>query len=269
MQLKIELLISIVNYHKSERVKQSVLVLSKVLSCIDYRVVIVDNSSCDSELRALSTICSKKVEVLSYDENLGYTKATNLSLQLGDFDPAYILILNPDVILSDTFNINELFSKLNEDSAVGLIGVKQINDDGSFAPVVRNFPTIITQVLRRTPLANISFISKYLEKYEYNSFNYNSDAEVDWLQSSLWILRADTWRKLDGLDERFFLFMSDPDFCKRLEMTGYKSLYVSSEHAYADGKRASAGGLTGIFRNKVIRYHCMDALKYYFKWFLK
>ena len=111
-------------------------------------------------------------------------------------------------------------------------------------------------------LDDIPMFKKAVEHYELNDFDYGKSQYVDWIQSSLIIVRGDLWEKIGGLDERYFLFMSDPEICFRAWELNYQVFYNAELTVGADGKRCSAGGFADVFSSKSLQYHILDAIKY-------
>lgn len=262
---KKKLLISIVDFNKAERVIQVVLRLIKVVEQkYDLEISIVDNSCSYSNRLILEKLNVIENVFITYsDSNLGYVKATNLSIKDRGCD--YLLVINPDVELASDFDIESLIKWYSTIENVGVVGIKQINPDSSLAPVFRRDPSLLSQLLRRLPIKKIPYFSKIVDNYEANDVDWKLIQEVDWLQSSFWFMKANIWDELTGLDERFFLFMSDPDFCFRVRQKGYSCYYNPNFVAYADGVRCSSGGLLSILNNKPLQWHLVDAFKYYIK----
>lgn len=266
-----KIVVSVVNYYKAEQVLKAYDSFHAFKINFDFMFSIVDNS-CDVNNAEKLNILKNKKDVSLYisDFNLGYTKATNLSIRnVCKEDVDFVLILNPDIELSDSFNMEYAIETLISDSSIGILGVKQINADGSNAPVIRRFPNLMAQVLRRTLFKRLVFFNSIVSKYEASDLDWNKNQFVDWLQSSFWLIPYSVWTDVGELDERFYLFMSDPDYCLRAKEKGYSSFYDASLLAYADGKRASAGGMLKVFNSRVLRIHIFDAFKYYLKYMFK
>jgi GT2 family glycosyltransferase len=152
---------------------------------------------------------------------------------------------------------------------VGVAAPQQIDEDsGKIALTVRAFPKLRRQIARRTWLRYLPGVKESVAYDEMQHLDYSQTQSVDWLQSSFWILRHDLWNQLNGLDERFFLFMSDPDFCYRVWEAGFEVTYFPEVKVYADGLRCSAGGFSDFFTKWTLRQHLRDAVKYQAKYLL-
>jgi len=257
--------IIIVDFFKAKRVVENVKGALKQMGNFTLEVFVIDNS-CDicncNTLKALDDIY--EVTVIINKTNLGYIKATNQGGKYSRGD--YILLVNPDIVWKYNDIIQNIINKFNEDKSTAIIGTRQENDDGTTPDTVRRFPDLLAQFARRTFLRKLPFFRHRVKKYEMNEFDYSISTEVDWVQSSFMAIKHEFWQEVRGLDEAFFLFMSDPDICYKAWENGYKVSYLSEVIVGADGKRCSAGGLISIFTSKAVRYHIIDAIVYYMKY---
>ena len=252
--------VSIVNYFKASKAVIAANCLPRTVGCYDVKMTVIDNSCCASNFRTLCEgLSDSNATLVRAMSNLGYVAATNLSV---DWNADYILILNPDVVLSDRRTLEQVVQFLDSNPLVGVAGIKQVNPDGSQAEVARHFPTLWEQVKRRLSAVH----PDHAEPLGPKSDPGDQGIAVDWLQSSFWVVRGSVWRALEGLDERFFLFMSDPDFCRRVWASGHEVRMLPRLTAEADGFRASRGGPLTVLRTRVGRAHVMDMLRYYVKY---
>jgi N-acetylglucosaminyl-diphospho-decaprenol L-rhamnosyltransferase len=159
--------------------------------------------------------------------------------------------------------LQKLVEYMNANPKVGVMGPKQVDDpNNEIAMTVRAFPKLRNQIARRTWLRKLPGFKEAVAHDEMRHLDYSKTQEVDWLQSSFWIVRKKLWDELEGLDERYFLFMSDPDFCWKTWQKGLQVIYYPEVIVNADGKRCSAGGFLDFFRSWTMRQHLKDAIKY-------
>ena len=254
--------IIILDFFKSRRVCENVESILKQKVDFPYEIIVVDNSANPENAKKLDPIRKyPEVTVFINETNLGYVKGNNRGVQRAKGD--YIVIVNPDIIWKDEDSFQKMIDYMDAHPEIGVLGPKQINDnDGSVAMTVRAFPKISNQVFRRTKLRKLPFISSLVAKDECKNLDYDKTQTVDWLQSSFWITRHSLWNKIGGLNKAYFIFMSDPDYCFECWKEGYEVVYFPETKVYADGKRASAGGLKEFFSKKILRQHLKDSLKY-------
>ena len=254
----------IVDFFKGERVLRNVRELLAQEIDKNIQICIIDNS-CDQHNREILSCLEQHDRVhLSFNErNEGYIRACNTAA--ARFSARYVVLTNPDISWISSSTLSELIELMDRNPDIGIAGPRQINDDGTTPNTVRSFPDLIAQVARRTILREAVLFRRKVERYELADFDYAKSQYVDWIQSSLLIIRGDLWEKTGGLDTRYFLFMADPEICFQAWEMGYKVFYTADSVVGADGKRCSEGGVLQIFSSKVLRYHIRDALLYQLK----
>lgn len=260
--------IIIVDYFKASRVIDNVKAAIQQSGGGGVEVIVIDNSCDEGNRLILEQIEGVANVTLRYsDSNLGYIAACNLGVELSSGD--YIFLVNPDIVWKSNDIVLRVVARFKEDSKLGIIGTRQVNDDGSTPDTVRAFPDLIAQIARRTFLRKLPLFCRKVSEYEVSDFNYAITSDVDWVQSSFMAIKRDTWNEVGGLDNRFYLFMSDPDICYQAWAHGYRVLYDAEIQVGADGKRCSAGGASSIFKSPAVRSHIKDAFAYQLKYFFK
>jgi GT2 family glycosyltransferase len=258
--------VSIVDFFKAPRLIESLQALEQQSLFDCCQVTVFDNSVDDDNFIKLNEYINHKenISLVRSSFNRGYTKATNLSI---DFSADFMVLLNPDLILSSAECIKESIEILQGTQDIGIVGIKQLDDRGNVELVARTFPSIKSQLARRAPLMVSRFFSAERERYECTAVNSRTSGVhiVDWVQSSFWVVKGDVWRALNGVCEDFFLFMCEPEFSQRAKKIGYRTAINCNSYALSDGIRASAGGLKAIFRSRAFRSHILDMTIYYLK----
>lgn len=256
--------IIILDFLKSKRVCENVESILKQESDFPFEIIIIDNSCNTDNANKLKTLEKyKNVQVHINEENVGYIKGNNTGAKLAR--GKYLLIVNPDIIWRKKDTLKKMVDYMERNEDVGILGPKQINDgDGSTAMTVRAFPNFFLQVSRRTFLRKLPLLKKLVAYDEMQHLDYDKIQEVDWLQSSFWVIRKELWDSFGGLNDDYFIFMSDPDLCFKVWKKGYKVIYYPEATVYADGIRLSSGGFISYFQKWTLRQHVKDALIY--KW---
>ncbi len=257
--------IIILDYMKAKRVCQNV--KSILVQKVDFpiEIVVADNSSNPENADQLKKLDKyENVQVHINNSNLGYVEGNNGAAKHATGE--YILIVNPDIIWREDDTLQKMIDYMDQHEEIGILGPKQINDgNGEVAMTVRAFPKLFLQIARRTWLRKLPLIRGWVEHDEMQHLNYNKIQEVDWLQSSFWVMRKDLWDNVGGLSDDYFLFMSDPDMCHKVWKKGFKVVYYPEATVYADGIRLSQGGMKAFFQKWTLRQHMKDAIKYRWK----
>ena len=268
-KMKTRLTIVVLDYMKAKRVVENVNLLEKQKTNFSSKIIVIDNSCNQENADVLRKNLGERghIDLVINDKNLGYIKAHNEvhDKMVGD----YLLILNPDILLKDGDVLQKMVDYLDENKEVGLIGPKQVNDNGEIAMTVRGWPKFYLQVARRTFLRNLPVLKQLVERDEMKYLDYNKIQDVDWLQSSCVMVRKKLWDDIGGLDETYFLFMSDPEICFQIWSRCFRVVYYPEVKVFADGKRVSAGGFEQFFKSWILRQHVKDSLNYRLKHFLK
>jgi N-acetylglucosaminyl-diphospho-decaprenol L-rhamnosyltransferase len=260
--------IIIVDFFKAERVINNVAGALEQVGNFELEIIVVDNSVDKKNSSTLEKhLTSPQITLIVNSSNDGYIKACNdaVARSRGDF----IFLVNPDILWKGKDIVARVMSQFQKENSIGIIGIQQVNDDGTTPEIVRQFPNLLTQISRRTILRRLPWFRRRVDGYEMKGFDYSVSDDIDWIQSSFMAIRRNVWNEVGGLDESYFLFMSDPDICYKSWELSYRVFYMADVLVWADGKRCSAGGLTAIFHNSVIRYHLRDALIYQLKYLSK
>lgn len=257
--------VSIVDYGKGSSVLENIVALSKQTFSKYLSIIVVDNSEDLTNTSHYLDIEKtsenfNSISIIRPNKNVGYTLGSNISV---DLSSDFCILLNPDIIIKDQNLIEKCILHFNKKKDIGLIGVKHINQEGNVENIARSYPELWSQVVKRTFFAKYS--KAHIKDICEQVNNSNDSVEVDWVQSSFWLMRTETWIKCSGLDNRYFLFMNEPDFCRRLKTLGYKVIYDGNLIVYSDGLRCSVGSFFDFFNSKPLRIHVKDALKYYLK----
>jgi O-antigen biosynthesis protein len=110
-----------------------------------------------------------------------------------------------------------------------LAGCKILNSDGTLQPACRrSFPGPWTSFCKVTGLSSVFPNSRIFARYNLTYLDENKTYEVDAVSGSFMMLRREVYEKIGGLDEQFFMYGEDLDWCYRVQKSGYKVFYVHS-----------------------------------------
>lgn len=254
--------IVILDFLKSKRVCENV--ESILAQQVDFpvEIIVIDNSvNEDNAKRLLEMKKYPNVKVSINKENVGYIRGNNQGAKMATGH--YLLIVNPDIVWREKDTLQKLIDYMEVHEEIGILAPRQINDgNNEVAMTVRAFPTFFLQIARRTFLRNLPLIRGFVAYDEMRHLDYDVTQEVDWIQSSFWVIRKSLWDSFSGLNPDYFIFMSDPDLCFKVWEKGYKVVYYPKTTVYADGIRASQGGFSAFFKKWTLRQHVKDSLKY-------
>ncbi len=253
-----KLLIALVNYKTTALLVKCLDSLKNQKIEADYGIVVVDNNSLDGGVEQLKAEYPY-VTVLANNTNNGYASAVNQAIQT--FDSQYILLLNPDIEVK-TDAIDAMLRFMNENSDVGVVGGKLLNPDGTLQYSCRTFYTLPTIIMRRTFLGKLFPNSKILTRHLMSDWDHNSVRDVDWMLGACLMIRRSALQDVGLMDERFFLYFEDVDWCYRMKKCGWRVCYLPEAEIIHHHQRQSAKGLL----NKTLLFHIMSMFRFYDKW---
>ncbi len=240
-----DLSVIIVSFNTREKLRQCLRSVFGSQTKYSFEVFVVDNNSEDGSSQMVASEFPT-VKLIRNSENVGYSKANNQVLRKilsplpnpppqgegntkenssplrgedkggGEKKSRYILLLNPDVeIAADSFD--KMISFMDNNFGVGIAGCRVVKTDGSFDKASRrSFPNIKSSLRHFLGLTS----------------DYNLDlpddkiAEVDSVMGAFLMIRAETLEKIGLLDEAFFMYGEDLDWCWRAKVAGWRVMYA-------------------------------------------
>ena len=192
----------------------------------ELEIIVVDNNSYDGTCEYLKENYDhvSSIHVISNSENIGFGRAVNQAGKVATGE--YYLILNPDTIIEEE-TISVLVNYLYKNKNVGMVGPKILNADGTLQLACkRSFPTIKVALPKILGLDRIFPNSKWAGKYNLTYLDPEKNASVDAISGSCMLTKAETFNRLSGFDEQFFMFGEDLDLCARIWESGQEVHYV-------------------------------------------
>lgn len=228
--------------------------IGKATRNIAAEVIIVDNASDDGSVEMLREKYPD-INVIANDDNRGFSKANNQGLAVAK--GKYMLLLNPDTLVQeDTFETMIQF--FEENPQAGMAGCKVLNPDGTLQLASRrSFPGPWNSFCKLTGLSSIFPKSRLFARYNLTYLDENQTYEVDAISGSFMMLRREVYEKTGGLDERFFMYGEDLDWCYRVQKEDWKVCYVHTTqiiHYKGESAKRSAFNETRVFYDAMHRF---------------
>jgi len=212
----------IVNYNVREFLRQSLLSLRRALAVLSAEIFVVDNASVDGSVEMVRQEFPE-VKIIANHKNLGFARANNQALRqaLGRF----VVLLNPDTVVQEnTFSAVQTF--LAQHPETGIVGCKVLNPDGTLQLACRrSFPAPWVAFTRLTGLSQLFPKSRWFGRYNLTYLPEDETAEVEAVSGSFMAVRREAVEQVGMLDESFFLYGEDLDWCFRLRAAGWKIHY--------------------------------------------
>jgi N-acetylglucosaminyl-diphospho-decaprenol L-rhamnosyltransferase len=175
----------------------------------DASIIMVDNGSTDASVDLVRERYPD-VQVTLRPDNPGFAIANNAAAGLARGD--ILLLLNPDTVLLD--DIQPALDFLRAEPSAAVLSIQARNADSTYQPSSGNFPSAVRLIKLRWQL-----------RPEPETMD---PGEVDWVQGSFLMTTRANWDALAGLDESFFMYAEDIDFCRRTRDRGGRVFYLPS-----------------------------------------
>ena len=144
---------------------------------------------------------------------------------------------------------------------VGMLGPRIVNPDGSLQFSARHFPTMFAAGFRHTLLGKLFPKNRYVREYLMTDWAHDRIADVDWLSGSALMARRSMIDQIGLLDERFFMYCEDVDWCKRAHLAGWRVVYLPT--TTVSHRIGAASDRNAV---EMIREHHRSMLRYFLKY---
>jgi len=254
----VKLAVVIVHYNSSSDLRRCLESLVAYAPGQEHRVIIVDNASDDDGLAEVHRQYSQFQWIFS-KENLGYSKGCNLGMS--QVDAEYYLLLNPDIVVQPGA-LQQLLEFADRSPRAGMVGPQLLNEDLSIQDSCRRFYNLKTLLLRRTFLGKIFPDSETVRRHLMADFDHQSVRPVDWVLGGCILIRRSAMQRTGPMDERFFLYFEDVDWCYRMWQAGYEVVYTPDARFIHRHRRDSAQGKF----TRTFWLHLGSLISFYEKW---
>lgn len=220
-----KLSIVIVNYNTKDLTIQTIESVLDTVKNIEYEIFLVDNASADLSVENFEKQYgdNERINFIFSKENLGFAKGNNIALDKckGDF----VLLLNSDTIVKDDA-IEKCIDYMERCHEIGALGPKILLGNGSLDHACkRGFPTPEASFYYMMGMDKKYPESKKYGRYRMSYLNDDSIGEVDALTGAFMMVRREVIEQVGKLDESFFMYAEDIDWCLRIKENGWKIVY--------------------------------------------
>jgi GT2 family glycosyltransferase len=217
-----DLSIIIVNYNTKKLLGETIQSVIDTVASIKYEIIVVDNASIDGSIEMVKKQYPQ-VNLIENKDNLGFPKANNIGIKKAS--GRYILLLN-----SDTKVLKQCFDKcldyMDMNLKVGALGCKLLLASGELDHACkRGFPTPEASLYYILKLHKLFPSNKRFGQYTLNYLPIDEINEVDALTGAFIMVRKEVINKVGLLDETYFMYGEDLDWCYRIKEAGYKVIY--------------------------------------------
>ncbi|MCG3119550.1 MAG: N-acetylglucosaminyl-diphospho-decaprenol L-rhamnosyltransferase [bacterium] len=202
------------------------------------QLFLIDNASTDATRQAITAASAElpparfHIDVIANAANVGFTRAVNQGLERyfaqrkrGEAMP--VMFLNPDTILPP-HSLAALMEKLYAFTEAGVIAPQLIHPDGRIQASCRRFPTQWDLFCELSGLSRLFPNSPILNRWKMAAFDHQHSAAVEQPQGACLLAKPEVVQQVGWWDERFPIFFSDVDWCKRVWEKGWQIRFEPS-----------------------------------------
>jgi len=219
---------------------------------IELDVIVVDNDSQDGSLEMIKTKYPQVIFIAS-EKNLGFAKANNLGFREAKFN--YVLLLNPDMQILP-YTLENMINWMDKNPQASVVGCHLIDQNRKTLHHIRRFPTLGDQLAITLKIPHILpfILNNYLQK----DFDYSRASKVDSIRGAFFMLRRKVYEELNGLDERYFIWFEEVDFCQKVARSGGEVWYTPTaeciDYVGKSFEQVPRGVTQKYFQNSMLKY---------------
>jgi len=214
--------IIIVNWNTRDILRdclESVYVCTKDIA---FEVIVIDNASSDGSAD-MAKREFPQVRLVENSENKGFAAANNQGMRLAR--GRYVLLLNSDTVVLDAA-IQRAVGFADSHPEAGVVGCRVLNADRSLQPTCFMFPSVLNILLWTTYVYKLFSRSRFWGRERMTWWNRDDVREVDVVTGCFMLVRREAIERVGPMDEQFFMYAEEADWCYRFSRAGYKRLFM-------------------------------------------
>jgi GT2 family glycosyltransferase len=219
-----------------------------------FEVIVFDNNSADGSPDMVEADYPW-VRLIRSSRNIGFTGGQNHCISVRSAPHAFLL--NSDTIVHKGA-MTKLICYAEKHPEAGIIGPRLLNSDGSLQYSCRRFPNPLAALFRNTPIGKLFPNNKYTRDYLMTDMVHDKTIEVDWVSGAALLARKEFIDKVGLLDDKYFMFSEDVDWCFRCWEAGFKVVYLPESvitHAIGKSTDKAPNRMIGGFHRSMYRFY--------------
>ncbi len=187
-----------------------------------FEIILVDNASKDGTVEAARQQYPD-ITLLANQQNKGFAAANNQGIKTAKGQ--YILLLNPDTIIHPG-SLDKLLEFMDANPRAGACGPKLLNSDNTVQRSVRKYPTFRAMLYRHSVFKLLGLFKNHYRQWRMKDFAYEKQTNIEQLMGAALMVRAETIDQVGLLDEDFFIYYEEVDWCRRINQAGWQVVFV-------------------------------------------
>lgn len=263
-------LIAIVNYRTGALVVDCVASLAAELEhCPDAHIVVVDNASGDGSIRHISEAIrdrgwSERVTLTASPLNGGFAHGNNLAVRRGlrsGMRPDFIWLLNPDTRVR-AGALQALLAFMANHPKAGIAGSLLEEADGAPWPYSFRFPSLLGELERG---ARLGPVSRLLRRHAVPRRMGDKEERTDWVSGASMLIRGELFQSIGGMDEGYFLYFEETDFCLQAHRAGWECWFVPTARVLHIAGQSTGVTDSGAATRRIPAYWFQSRRRYFMK----
>ncbi|MGA2092320.1 MAG: glycosyltransferase family 2 protein [Sedimentisphaerales bacterium] len=245
--------IIIVNWNTKDRLKECLCSIYEQNVRCTYEVIVVDNASSDGSIEMVKREFPRVI-LVENQENKGFAAANNIGINAAK--GRYYLLLNSDTVVLGNV-IDEVVSFADSESRVAVVGCRVLNPDRTLQPTCFMFPSLLNMILSSIYLYKLFPRSRFLGREQMTWWNRDDTREVEVVTGCFMLVRRQAVEEVGVLDERFFMYGEETDWCYRFKQAGWKVVFAPVGQIIHFGGASSskmAAGKTLQLRGAILQF---------------
>lgn len=206
-------------------------------------IIVIDNASSDGTPEAIRAQFPK-VNLIENEKNLGFAKANNIGLAASR--GRYVCLINSDVVIPPRC-LEKMLAYLQANPNIGVLGPKMLSPDGRIGFSVMRLPTVWNTLCCALGLHAIFPASALFGGFMMGGYSYDSIDYVEVLTGWFWMIPRAALEEVGKLDEQFFMYGEDIDWCYRFRKAGWRVVFYPGAEALHYGAASSANAPTRFY----------------------
>ncbi len=248
-----EVSVVVVNWNTQDILRDCLRSIYEQCGEIDIEVIVIDNASTDGSVEMVKKDFPQ-VTLIENSQNRGFSAANNQGIDISK--GRYVLLLNSDtVVLDNAIAKTAAFADSHPEAAV--VGCRVLNPGRTLQPTCFMFPSILNMLLSSTYLYKLFPKNKFFGRERMTWWNRNDIREVDVVTGCFMLVRQDAIKKVGSMDEQFFMYGEETDWCYRFKQAGWKILFTPcAEIIHLGGQSAQKRATTMVvqLRKSILQF---------------
>lgn len=216
-----DLSVIIVSFDGADLLRECLHSVYRETSGVRFEVIVIDNASADGSPEVVREEFPA-ARLVENSENCGFAKATNQGIRLSA--GRHVLLLNPDTVVVGNA-LAKLVAFMDDHGGAGAAGGRLRNEDGTVQYSIRNFPTLGNQLAESVFLHRLFSGVLPWGEMVCQGRAYDKTHVVGWVSGAFLVMRRAALDQIGLLDERYFLYVEETDWCYRLARAGMRTYY--------------------------------------------